>query len=307
MRAPASRRRAARPPCALRAGDVVAVVAPGAVIDRASLERGVAALAALGFRPRVARGALRRRGYLAGSDAERAASFREVLEDAEVRAVFLARAGYGTARILPAIAPVLERAEPKIVVGYSDATALLSYATGRFGWVTFHGPMVATDFHAMSSADRRSLADLLSGAVPAPLPLGAPISEGVAEGVLGGGCLSILVSLLGTPYAFDPADGILFVEDCNEKPYRIDRMLVQLRQAGALSRIRGLVFGEMPGCGEPRELRRVIADVTDGLDVPIGFGLPSGHGKGKRTVPFGVRARLDAVGRRLELLEPAVA
>jgi muramoyltetrapeptide carboxypeptidase len=276
-------------------------------MDRASLDRGAAALERLGFRVRVDRRARLRRGYLAGNDHERAESFVEAILDPEVRAVFLARGGYGSARILPLVAPQLGRANPKIVVGYSDATALLSLLTDRLGWVTFHGPMVSTDLAGLRPADRRSLLESLSGTRPRPIPLRQPLVSGSATGTLRGGCLSIVVSLLATPCqpAFDRS--ILFLEDHSEKPYRLDRMLTQLRQAGGLDGVRGLVLGEMPGCGGSREVARVVREATAGLDFPIALGLPSGHGRGKRTLPLGARVRLDTTRSRLEVLEAVVS
>jgi muramoyltetrapeptide carboxypeptidase len=294
-----------RPP-ALRPGDTVAVVAPAAAVDRASLDHGIEALESLGYRARVVPEVHLRNGYLAGPDAARAASLRQALRDPTVRAIFFARAGYGSARLLPLLARGFARSRPKILLGYSDATALLSYATSKHGWITFHGPMVATDFAALGPRDRRSLTDLLNGRPTLPIPLRATLRPGIAEGKLVGGCLSILVSLLGTPYALDPRGGLLFLEDQNEKPYRLDRMLTQLRQASMLSKVRGLVLGEMPGCGSAREIRRVVTDVTQGLDYPVAMGLPSGHGRGKLTVPLGARARLDTRRRQLEILEPVV-
>ncbi|MGH7858002.1 MAG: S66 peptidase family protein [Candidatus Binatia bacterium] len=300
--APANPRR----PPALRAGDCVAVVAPAAAIDRASLDRGVRVLASFGYRVRVAPEAYRRSGYLAGADEPRAESFRTALVDPEVRAVFLARGGYGSARLLPLLEDAFGACEPKILVGYSDATALLGYATTVHGWVTFHGPMVATDVPDMSRADARSLRDLLEGKTPPPYRLSSALRGGVAEGRLVGGNLSTIVSLLGTPYAIRCRRAILFLEDRNERPYRIDRMLTQLRLGGILDSLEGLVFGEMPECGEAKELRRIVREVTGQFDFPIAFGLRSGHGRGKRTLPLGVSARLDAGKSSLEILEPVV-
>ena len=280
-----------RRPSGLRPGDTIAVVAPAAAVDRRSVARGVRVLESLGYRVRVSPQTYFRHGYLAGSDSARARSFVAALRDPSVRAIFFARAGYGSARLLPRIERVLARSAPKIVVGYSDATAILAVLTGRQHWVTFHGPMVATDLAELGNGDRRALRDLLAGRPPRPIRLGTVLRAGTSEGRLVGGCLSILVSLLGTPYALDPQDGILFLEDHQEKPYRLDRMLTQLRQSGTLANVKGLVFGQMPGCGSAREVRRVIAEVTAGLRVPIVIGLPSGHGRGKKTLPLGARVR----------------
>lgn len=283
------------------------MVAPAAAVDGRSLARGVRVLESLGYSVRVAPEAGARDGYLAGHDAIRARSLLSALGDSKIRAVFFARAGYGSARLLPYLEKALARSAPKILIGYSDATAILSVLATRHRWVTFHGPMVATDLADLVERDRRALRDLLAGLPPRPIRLGATLRAGVGEGRLVGGCLSILVSLLGTPYALDPRGAVLFLEDHQEKPYRLDRMLTQLRQSGMLSRLKGLVFGEMPDCGGARAVRRVIADVTSGLRIPIAMGLPSGHGRGKTTLPLGARVRLDTRRHRLELLEPVVA
>jgi muramoyltetrapeptide carboxypeptidase len=295
-----------RKPPALLAGDRVAVVAPASPADRAKIEKGARALAKLGYDVRVLPQAFARRGHLAGTDRERAAALRTALDDPSVRAIFFVRGGFGVSRLLPLVERALAEAEPKILVGYSDLTSLLAFATARLGWVTFHGPMVATDLPSLRPKDLRALAAALRGEIPEPFRLTSALRSGVSEGRLIGGSLSILVSLLGTPYAADLRGRILFLEDVNEEPYRLDRMLTQLRHAGALQKLRGLAFGEMANCGRPRELLEVLAERTRDLGIPVGYGLPSGHGRGKRTLPLGVRARLDTRRRRLEILEPGV-
>ncbi|MGH7899048.1 MAG: S66 peptidase family protein [Candidatus Binatia bacterium] len=280
------------------------MVAPASPADRSRITKGARALAKLGYRVEVLPQAFARRGHLAGTDRERAAALRKALGDASLRAIFFVRGGFGVTRLLPLIERDLVAADPKILVGYSDTTALLAFVTGKLGWVTFHGPMVATDLPTLSAKDRRALTRALRGALPQPIAFRSVIRPGVAEGRLIGGCLSVLVSLLGTPYAADFAGRIVFLEDVNEEPYKLDRMLTQLRQAGALRKVRGIVFGEMAACGARSEVLRVLAERTRDLGVPVGFGLPSGHGRGKHTLPLGVRARLDTNRRRLEILEP---
>jgi muramoyltetrapeptide carboxypeptidase len=295
-----------RPP-ALRRGDRVVVLAPASAAGAGRIRRGARSLERLGFDVRVSPQAFARNGHFAGTDLRRAAALRAALLDPLVRAIFFTRGGFGAARLLPLLERDFSRAEPKILVGYSDATSILSFVAGRLGWITFHGPMIATDFLELRPADRASLLGVLGGTTAKPLRLGAPIRRGVVEGRLFGGCLSILVSLLGTPYAPDLADRIVFLEDVNEEPYQLDRMLTQLRQAGQLTRARGIVFGEMANCGSRRDLLGVLTERTADLGIPVAFGLPSGHGRGKRTVPLGTRVRLDAAGRRLEFLERAVS
>jgi muramoyltetrapeptide carboxypeptidase len=300
------RHRARRPP-ALAPGDTVAVIAPGSAAKRGRILRGTRYLERLGFLVRVLPQAFARSGHFAGGDGRRAAALRRALVDRSVRAIFLTRGGFGSARLLPLVGADLARCGPKILVGYSDATSLLTFATGKLGWVTFHGPMVATDLSKLTAVDRASLLGTLRGERPAPIRLGTTLRRGVAEGRIFGGCLSILVSLLGTPYAVDLSKRILFLEDVNEEPYSLDRMLTQLRQTGQLAKARGIVFGEMRNCGARRELLGVLRERTADLGIPVAFGLPSGHGRGKRTVPLGVRVRLDTGRRTLEILEPGVS
>jgi len=299
-------RGAPRRPPALRAGDVIAVVAPASAARAARIRRGVRTLERLGFRVRVHRQAFARHGHFAGPDGRRAAALRQGLADSRARAVVFTRGGFGAARLLPLVERALARSRPKVVVGYSDATSLLTFLTGKLGWVTFHGPMVASDFPDLAAGDGRAFVDVLRGAPPQPLRVATMLRAGSAEGRLIGGCLSILVSLLGTPYAVSLAGSIAFIEDVNEEPYSIDRMLTQLRQAGAFARTRAIVFGEMKNCGSRRELLAVLRDRTADLGIPIAFGLPSGHGRGKRTLPFGARARLDGRRRVLEITSRAV-
>ncbi len=295
-------------PPPLRAGDVVGVIAPAGAVDAAVLAAGIAALEATGLRVRMGAHALRRAGYLAGSDAERAADLTAMLEDPEVRAIIAARGGYGAGRLLPLIEPAAVRAARKIFVGHSDVTFLLNAFVQDAGVVTFHGPMV-------TGLPQRPIArDLLLGLLAgnrAGWTLTAPevVRPGVAEGVLAGGCLAIVTAMLGTPYAIDMRGRLLFLEDVNERPFRIDRMLTQLRQAGAFDEVAGVIFGEMVDCCGPGEdavtVREVVAETFAGAPFPVAFGLPSGHGVGTLTVPLGVRARLD--GGTLTLLESPLA
>jgi len=300
-------RRPSRRPPALAPGDTIAVIAPASAAKRARILRGARNLERLGFHVRVLPQAFARNGHFAGTDDRRAAALRQALGDRSVRAIFLTRGGFGAARLLPLVGRDLAESGPKILVGYSDATSLLTFATGKLGWVTFHGPMVATDFPRLAAVDRVSLLGALRGERPPPIRLGVTLRRGVVEGKIFGGCLSILVSLLGTPYAVDLSNRIVFLEDVNEEPYSLDRMLTQLRQTGQLAKARGIVFGEMSNCGTRRELLGVLRERTADLGIPVAVGLPSGHGRGKRTVPLGVRARLDTGRRTLEILESGVS
>ena len=302
---------AVKPP-RLRPADTVAIVAPAGAVDGELLARGRRTLEDMGLRTRAADGVLARERYLAGSDRRRAGELTEAFQDPEIRGIICARAGYGCGRLLPLLDVAALARCPKVFVGYSDATFLLNLLVQRAGMVAFHGPMVAGDFAAGLSPRSKSHFWRLvtTGKGDEELALPQALRPGVGEGRLVGGCLSVLVSALGTPFAVDTTDAILFLEDVGEKPYRIDRMLTQLKQAGCLSRLRGVVFGEMKGCwGEPREeadLPDVIREVFADYEYPVALGLAAGHSGENFALPLGVRVRLDADSGRLVFLEPAV-
>lgn len=291
-------------------GDAVAVVAPASPAPRAAVERGIARLEAWGLRVVRGRHLSTRRGYLAASDAERAADLAAALADPAVRAVFCVRGGYGTPRLLDRLDYAALAPHPKIVVGYSDVTALLLALHRRAGWVVFHGPMVASDLGAETpSAEtleglRRALfepAPLGRVAQPSGLPPPVVIRPGAAAGRLTGGNLSLVAATLGTPYEIRTRGRILFLEDVGEAPYRVDRLLTHLGNAGRLDGVAGVAYGELES-----GVREVLEDRLGGLGVPVLAGLAIGHGRHKATLPLGVRATLDASEGFLRVEEPAV-
>lgn len=304
-------------PAALRAGDLVGIAAPAAGFDGGLLARGVAELESLGLRVRLADDVHERELFAAGSAQRRARELRALFEDAAVRAIVCARGGAGAIHLLPVLDPLLAQRHPKILVGCSDVTFLHTVLNG-LGLVTFHGPMAAGDI-GRGKWDRDSFWGALSGEgapfASAPDDLLA-LRPGQGRGRLLGGCLSILASAAGTPWALRPdREGtILFLEDVAEPPYRIDRHLRQLRATGAFDGLRGVVFGDMLRCAPLADasftLEDVILGALDGLEVPIAMGLSSGHVvTGALTVPLGVAARLvcEHGEARLELLEAGVA
>lgn len=304
---------------ALRKGDLVGVAAPAGPVDVERLGRGVRELEALGFAVREAEGVRERRGFTAGSVEARAAQLRQLLADPEVAAIVCARGGEGSGWLLPRLDPELIRANPKPLVGSSDIT-FLHLAYGRLGLVGLHGPMVARELADGEAAyDRESLWHALTGeGAPYASEAGElrPLVEGSAEGVLRGGCLSILAAAAGTRWALQPEGQptVLFLEDVDEPPYRIDRMLMQLRASGTFDGVKAVVFGEMKGCS-PRPdagytLEETLREALDGLKVPVASGLPSGHTTRRHvTLPLGVRARLACSGDEalFEVLEAPVA
>jgi muramoyltetrapeptide carboxypeptidase len=307
----------AKPP-ALRPGDVVGVVAPASNVKRADLEFGCEGLRRAGYRPFYFESILEQDLYFAGSVQRRVKELEEMLMREDVKAIICARGGYGANYLLPELDLQKIKSHPKIFVGYSDLTALLTYFSDATGLVTFHGPMVAKDWAREGGVDLFSWQAALAGATGWEPQFSADsgvkgLVEGAAEGILYGGCLSILAASLGTPYEIQTEGTILFLEDVAAKPYQIDRMLMQLKLAGKLKRVRGIVFGEMRDCvqnaNQGYRLEDVILRIVGGLGVPVAYGIPSGHvAAGNITLPIGVQAGLTVEGGRvtLKILEGAV-
>jgi muramoyltetrapeptide carboxypeptidase len=303
-------------PRALRQGDRVAIVAPASSFARDEFDAGIEELRALGFEPVYAASVFDRAEYVAGTAGTRAAALEAAWRDAGIAAVIGARGGYGSVQLLPLLDADLPRRARKPFVGYSDLTSLLVFLTGRCGLVAFHGPMLAARLgKGPSGYDRGSFLRCLTetGPIGELTPPGLEaLKGGEAEGLLLGGTLTQLLALLGTPYAFDPPPGhVLFIDEVGERPYRLDRMLTQLRLTGLLARASGLVFGELPRCDEPDgnpRARAVVAELMREFPGPVLFGFPSGHTAGPAwTLPFGLPVRIVTGGSpRLVFAEGAV-
>ncbi len=233
--------------------------------------------------------------------------------DPEVSAIFAARGGYGSGRLLPLIDFELIRQHPKIFLGFSDETFLLNAIVELSSMVCFHGPMVAKDVAGgISARSMHHLKRLLAGELDGfELQATEALHGGVAEGEVFGGCLSIVAAMAGTPYAPDFSGKIVLLEDTGEKAYRIDRMLVQLRQSGALANAAAIVFGGMRAPDDSEAERELIhefaAEQTASLGVPVLWGIEAGHGTENFTLPIGTRARVEASARRIAFLERAVS
>lgn len=305
-----------RRPRALRAGDCIALVAPASPFERAVFDRGVAEVRALGFAPVFEPTVFARRQYVAGAPEERASAFAAAWRDPAVAGVLAVRGGYGSGQLLPRLDADEMRAGCKVLLGSSDLTAVLSFLTTRCGLVAFHGPMLVQLAAGDAGYDRESLL----GQLTRSRPYGELAADGIevlkagrARGPLFGGTLTQLAASLGTPYAFDPPRGfVLLLDDVAERPYRLDRMLEQLGQAGVLSRAAAVVCAEFPGCDEPEAgptARATLADRLSDVPGPVLFGLPTGHAAGPLlTVPLGVEVTVDAAGGgRLIVEEAAVA
>lgn len=285
----------------LRPGDLVAVVAPASplrTVDRGLLDDGVTLLESWGLRVRVQDGGTPYR-YLSASDADRARHLHAALADSDVRAIFALRGGYGALRLLPHLAASAAAAD-KFLVGYSDITVVHAVAQRLWpGLRLIYGPNLATrqllDRGPAAERNRRSLYDALFRQAAVRVEPVEFLCPGQAQGRLAGGCLSMVSALLGSSYALATDGTILLLEDRDEAPYRIDRLLTQLRNAGALDGVRGIVFGDMPGCVDPyNDLRDVVIDVLSDLRVPVAYGLPSGHGTVNLSLPLGAPAGLDS-------------
>ncbi len=303
-------------PPALRPGDTVGIVAPASNLKRPDLEAGCEALRRAGYHPFYFDSILEQDLYFAGSVSRRVRELEDLFVRDEVRAIICARGGYGANYLLQALDLEKVRAHPKIFVGYSDITTLLSYFHDVAGLTVFHGPMAAKDWSHEGGVDLASWQAAVSGVTSWDVPTGPGVSalvEGEAEGILYGGCLSILVASLGTPFEIKPAGKILFIEDLAAKPYQIDRMLMQLKLAGHLDNVRGIVFGEMLDCVQTANqgytLQDVITRIVGDLGIPVAFGVRSGHVTAANiTLPFGVQAKLGARhgAVTLRILESAV-
>jgi muramoyltetrapeptide carboxypeptidase len=303
-------------PPALRSGDLVGIVAPASNIKCADLEAGCDALRTAGYRPFYLDSILERDVYFAGSPTRRARELEEMFVRDDVRAIICARGGYGANYLLRELDFDKIRAHPRVFIGYSDVTTLLTYLLDLTGLAVFHGPMVAKDWAHAEGADLSSWQSALSGSAPWDVPLNAGVTamvDGDADGILYGGCLSILVASLGTPYEIRTEGKILFLEDVAAKPFQIDRMLMQLKLAGKLDSVRGIVFGEMLDCvqgaNQDYTLQEVVMRIVGDLGIPVAYGVRSGHvTSGNITLPFGVRAKLSISGTdvSLRILESAV-
>ncbi len=290
-------------PPALRKGDVIGICAPASPPLRdGDLGRGIAYLEGLGYRVELSRNLLRKNGYLAGTDRQRADDLNGLLRDRRVRAIVALRGGYGSMRILPMIDYAAVKRDPKIFVGYSDLTALQLAFRAKCGLVTFAGPMVAGE---MSRGLKGYPEELFWRMVSDRRPLGrlrarlSTMRRGKARGPLIGGNLTMVSHLIGTPYFPRTRNCVLFFEEIGEKPYRIDRMLHQLKLAGAFRGAGAVVLGRFTDCvPDPRKpslsVSRVTGDVFDAPGVPVVCGLPHGHVAGSLTMPVGLPVILTA-------------
>ena len=303
-----------RKPRALTRGDRIAVVAPASPFDRDEFDCGIAELRRLGFEPVYDDSVFARKRYVAGEAQVRAAAIRSAWRDPSIAGVIGVRGGFGSAQLLPLLDPDEMRESCKPFIGYSDLTAVLTFLTLGCEIVAFHGPMLAgrlgrgADGYDPDSFERalcrlEPMGELTAAGVES-------IVDGEARGMLLGGTLTQLLASLGTPFAFEPPSGyVLFLDEVGERPYRLDRMVTQLKQTGLLARAAAVVIGELPKCDEPDgdpTARAVMAELFAGFPGPVLIGFPSGHTiSPAMTLPFGVAARVIAAPRPRVVIEEA--
>ena len=295
-----------RPPRLLR-GDLVGVISPAGPVNETELEQGLGMLEEAGLFVRLGPHVYARTGYTAGDDSVRLGDLNAMLEDKEIKAIICARGGYGSLRLLDKIRYDLLIDSPKIIVGYSDITALLMAVHAKTNMVTFHGSMVRT-LALSEKGNWQSLLRLLTadGAVSMDISRSSILVPGRAAGPLMGGNLSMLCHLLGTDFLPSLKGCILFVEDINEPLYRLDRMLTHLSLAHVLDGISGLIAGQFEGCADNFEINQLLKDAASEIGIPVVAGFPTGHGEENIALPIGMWAELDTGAMTLTIKEACV-
>ena len=287
-------------PSRLKSGDKIGIAAPAGPFDRETFLRGIHIFEEKGLEVFLPDGLLDATGYLAGSDDHRARLVNQLFADSSIDAIVCARGGYGSLRILPLLDYNLIVKNPKVFVGFSDISALLTVLFDRCGLVTFHGPVVTS----LADANEFTISSLFQtitsdGKLEIEVPNGITISPGTGSGILVGGNLATLCHLVGTPFAPNFANKILFLEDRAEAPYKIDRMLMQMRLAECFEGLAGLVLGSFEECGPVEGIVKIVKDIFGDFQIPIVAGLDAGHGGTNLTLPIGIEVTLDAGGHLL--------
>jgi len=310
-------------PLALEKGDTIGLITPGSSLSEEAAARMTSNMEMLGFNVKFSSNFNEQKGFIAGTDQQRLDDLHEMFENPEVKGIICARGGYGTGRLLQRVNYDLIRSYPKVFVGYSDITALHCAIFKNTGLITFHGPVGSSEFseYTTKNFERVLLKGKVSVLVKRPREWqdkNTPdyefytLSPGVAEGDLIGGNLSLICSLLGTPYDLGLEGKLVFLEEVGEKPYRIDRMLTHLLNAGKLDRCAGVILGVFYDCDALPDdktslmLREVLTDRLGALGVPVAYGLPFGHLDDNATLPIGIKARFNADEGELEFLEAGV-
>jgi muramoyltetrapeptide carboxypeptidase len=304
-------------PSALRPGDTIRVLSLSSPVEEARFDRGCEELTRLGYKPSFDRASiLARDGFFAGSAADRLAALKQAFSDPAVRGVFFTRGGYGVNYLLDQL--TIAPGAPKILLGYSDVTSLQIFLWQKLGWVTLYGPMVASGFDKGAGSSHGYEPESLMRALTETKQgwsidlSGEPLSPGEMDGILLGGCLTLVETTLGTAWELDTRGAILILEDRGMKPWQVDRALMHLKQAGKFRGIRGIILGDFPECEGPEgseTVRDVARRILGRLGVPVVWGVPIGHtSRAMLTIPLGVRAELSSAGAgSLRIAEAACA
>lgn len=312
-------------PKALKKGDTIGLITPASAVTRQAFEKAVENLETMGFEVKYTDNMSVRKGFLAGTDQQRLDDLHQMFEDESIDGIVCARGGYGSGRLLPNIDYDLIQANPKVLIGYSDITALLYGIHQKTGLVCFHGPVGASEYSEFTEQGFEQV--LMKGKAPKferpkewernkdQAFQHLPIVTGVTQGALVGGNLSLICSLMGTPFDIDFTDKIVFIEEIGESPYRVDRMLTQLLNSDKLAKAKGVAMGVFWGCetkaSDPdfalsTSLENVLKDRFGNMNIPVLYGLPIGHIDDNATLPFGIQAELDVEKGSLKLLESGV-
>lgn len=309
-------------PQRLRKGDIVGLITPGSYAPTEAVEKAIKNIKALGLNVKPGKHLKAKRGYNAGTDQQRLEDLHNMFSDPSVKAIWCVRGGYGCTRLLPILDFDLIKNNPKILVGYSDITALSNAIFQQTGLVSFHGPLGSSDMGAYDQAHIKAI--LFEGASNHTIQLSAhpnpknrknyggfPIKKGKAQGILAGGNLTVLTAMAGTPYALQTENTLLFLEDIGEKPYRIDRMLTQLRQSTNTKEWKGVILGIFNDCeadpeDESLSLKETLMDRFKSINAPVQYGYPIGHIKSQCMLPIGIHAELNTMTSTIKLLENAV-
>lgn len=307
-------------PQRLLPGDKVGLITPGSYIPDTGYEKAINNLTQLGLQVVPGKYVREKRGFTAGTDAQRLEDLHTFFEDPSIKAVWCARGGYGCSRLLPLINYELIKNNPKIIIGYSDITALLQAIFLQTGLVGFHGPVAGATWTPYTI---QHIKGILFDSFTNPYVIRLAdeeltpekehfkpysINPGTVTGRLMGGNVSLLAALAGTPFAFDATDKLLFMEDIDERPYSLDRMFTQLRQSANLHKAKGLILGVFEGCNPKKEeeslsLKETISDRLSDLNIPAVYGLSFGHVPNNFTLPVGIMAELDTENKTLTYLE----
>jgi muramoyltetrapeptide carboxypeptidase len=302
-------------PKKLKKGDRIGIIAPAGAVNSDDLEIGLKVIKGMGFDPVLSQNIGNKKRTMAGNDSERAFDLMTMFADSDIKGIFCARGGYGSNRILPLLTSKVIRDNPKVFVGSSDTTALHIFLNQKCALHTFHGPMVAGSFgRAEMKKSKKLFADILMGKASAKQMTARQIHvirPGSAKGELAGGCLTLLCRSLRTPHEIKTENKILLIEDVNEPFYKLDGMLWQLKQAGKLKNLKGVILGEMIGCRPANEtdgpLEHIIEEVFAEYSYPVMMNAPIGHGEEMWTLPLGIKATMDCNTRSLTLDSCGVA